>query len=261
MRVHTGGARRLAILLLSGMFAIAPANVQPGGRLEGTVTDMAGTPVPGVTVTVTSNGFRRTALTDATGRFRFSAMPAGTYEAQAELAGFDTAVQRDISVERGAVAAVALALRPACVVEVVRVDIGFRQALELSAIVAYLEVLESRRREDCPAVVSCACMEVLAEAHEIMKSPSALATVELVEGIGGHGRVEDAPRAYARGEQYVALLQAYSARGPVVYVPLYMFPVRDGRVEFRRTDAPGLYDGMTVEEFSQGIRLFVLAER
>lgn len=43
--------------------------------------------------------------------------------------------------------------------------------------------------------------------------------------------------------------------------PIYMLPIRDGRVEFRRTDAPGISDGMPVEEFSRALRALLTATR
>jgi hypothetical protein len=43
--------------------------------------------------------------------------------------------------------------------------------------------------------------------------------------------------------------------------PGYMFPVRGGRVRFGRTDAPGLSDGMPVEEFGRALRALMTSTR
>ena len=66
---------------------------------------------------------------------------------------------------------------------------------------------------------------------------------------------------YAPGQEFVAFLRWDPAANLFVRMggPMYMFPVRDGRVEFRRTDAPGLSDGMPVDEFSRALRASLTA--
>ncbi len=65
--------------------------------IEGKVSDESGGVMPGVTVTVASpalQGGARTTVTDAEGRYRFAALPAGNYQVTFELAGFAT-IKRD----------------------------------------------------------------------------------------------------------------------------------------------------------------------
>jgi hypothetical protein len=65
----------------------------PGGSASilGLVSDSEGSPLPGVTITITgaSNG-PLIQVTDAQGLFRVDALPPGSYSAKAELEGFST---------------------------------------------------------------------------------------------------------------------------------------------------------------------------
>jgi carboxypeptidase family protein len=72
--------------------AVMPAFAQTTGRLVGSIVDAQGAVLPGVTVTVTSPQLQgaNTTVTDATGQFRFPALPPGAYGVKAELAGFKT---------------------------------------------------------------------------------------------------------------------------------------------------------------------------
>ena len=60
------------------------------GRIAGTVRDASGALLPGVTVEVESPSLQgiRTAVTDADGRYVFTAIPSGTYKVTFKLAGF-----------------------------------------------------------------------------------------------------------------------------------------------------------------------------
>ena len=68
--------------------------VETTGSLKGVVQDSSGTPLPGITVTASSDkliGGPRTVVTDDEGRFRFPALAVGTYSVKAEHEGFRTA--------------------------------------------------------------------------------------------------------------------------------------------------------------------------
>lgn len=58
------------------------------GNLFGTVGDEQGSPLPGVTVTLTGTGAPQMQVTDSQGRFRFLSLPLGSYHLRAELEGF-----------------------------------------------------------------------------------------------------------------------------------------------------------------------------
>jgi len=74
-----------ALLLALGVPALAQLQT---GNLYGTVLDPGGTPLPGVTVTLTGSGVTQNQATDAQGKFRFPGLPPGTYSVQADLDGF-----------------------------------------------------------------------------------------------------------------------------------------------------------------------------
>jgi hypothetical protein len=74
-------------------FALAgtpAAAQQTTGNIQGRILDAQKAAVPGVTVTAKSpaTGFTRTDVTDAEGIYRLNALPVGTYDVHAEIAGF-----------------------------------------------------------------------------------------------------------------------------------------------------------------------------
>jgi hypothetical protein len=96
-RVSVRAVLCLAVTVLIAM--AIPALAQTTGRLVGTVEDAQSAVLPGVTVTVTSPQLQgaSTAITDATGQYRFPSLPPGTYHVKAELAGFKAA-ENDVRV-------------------------------------------------------------------------------------------------------------------------------------------------------------------
>jgi hypothetical protein len=66
--------------------------------IVGVAKDASGAVLPGVTITARSldTGLVRVTTTDLQGRYRLVSLPAGTYEVQAELTGFQTVVRRGI---------------------------------------------------------------------------------------------------------------------------------------------------------------------
>ena len=78
--------KRLAAILVALTLACTHSSPPPEGVVQGVVTDSGGSPLPGATVTLFTTS-ARTAVTDATGAFRFAGVPAGAYEVRAELPG------------------------------------------------------------------------------------------------------------------------------------------------------------------------------
>ncbi|MFP4082180.1 MAG: TonB-dependent receptor domain-containing protein [Candidatus Aminicenantes bacterium] len=71
------------------------------GKIQGTVTDEEGIPLPGVTVTITSPALiapQISRITSESGVFRFPSLPPGTYQVTFELPGFNTKVRKGIIV-------------------------------------------------------------------------------------------------------------------------------------------------------------------
>lgn len=99
---RTALAIGLAALLV---LAAAPLAAQTtSGALTGTVLDNTGAPLPGVTITVTSPALVRgtvTAVTDASGAFRFPSLPPGAYTVEASLQGFRSVKKEDFRLGLG----------------------------------------------------------------------------------------------------------------------------------------------------------------
>src|SRR6476620_3861861 len=70
--------------------ATSAAAQQTTGNIQGRIVDGQKAAVPGVTVTAKSatTGFTRSEVTDTEGIYRLNALPVGTYDLHAELAGF-----------------------------------------------------------------------------------------------------------------------------------------------------------------------------
>lgn len=90
------GRRRDRVLWLGALCLLAAAAPLHGdasqtGTLAGVVVDASGTPLEAAAVVATGGQARREGTTDATGRFRFPALPPGDYRLEAELAGLHTA--------------------------------------------------------------------------------------------------------------------------------------------------------------------------
>ncbi len=76
-----------AELAPTGAFGDGPQT----GTIEGTAIDAAGSPLPGVTVTLASERGEQSAVTGADGKFRFGILPPGAYTLRAALEGMQNA--------------------------------------------------------------------------------------------------------------------------------------------------------------------------
>src|SRR5258706_16426665 len=96
------GALRVLWCAVIAALCASTAFAQTSGRIVGTIEDAQGAVLPGVTVTVTSPQLQgaNSTVTDATGQFRFPALPPGAYHVKAELGGFKT-VDNDVRVNIG----------------------------------------------------------------------------------------------------------------------------------------------------------------
>jgi hypothetical protein len=93
------------------------------GAVLGTVTDASGAAVSGATVTLANEGTNVsvTFTTGADGAFKFTPVRIGSYKVTVTLQGFQTAVQRDVTVNVGQSVVVDVALKPGSVSETVEV--------------------------------------------------------------------------------------------------------------------------------------------
>jgi hypothetical protein len=104
-----GGIRRLCFLAgLAVAVAVVPVVVFAqsqaiNGTIEGTLKDVSGGLMPGVTVNIrnTDTGATRTVVTNAQGLFRAPLLPLGSYTVTAELQGFKKFEQVGIPLQAG----------------------------------------------------------------------------------------------------------------------------------------------------------------
>src|SRR5438045_72603 len=88
----------LLALLIPGM---GLAQTSPTtGALIGKVTDTSGSPLPGVTVTVSSPNLQgtRNTVTDEHGEYLFPLLPAGAYRAEYALSGVKSQVREGVQI-------------------------------------------------------------------------------------------------------------------------------------------------------------------
>ena len=114
----------LTLLLL--VLMISPAVLSQSretGAIAGTVADESGSPLPGVTVTLTSPNLMgtRTFISGADGSYRFPALPPGLYTVKAELQGFTTVVRESIRLTTTVRLTVDFSMKQAVVAEEVTV--------------------------------------------------------------------------------------------------------------------------------------------
>ncbi len=94
------------------------------GKIQGTVSDDKGAPLPGATVSVESPALMRkdvSVITDSRGKYRIDVLPAGVYEVKISLQGFTTQVKRGIKLNLNETATVNVSLTMATVQESVTV--------------------------------------------------------------------------------------------------------------------------------------------
>ncbi|MGE0453065.1 MAG: TonB-dependent receptor [Vicinamibacteria bacterium] len=113
------GWAALAALLL----ATSPLYAQTTGRITGKIIDTSGGALPGVVITVTSPNLQgaQSTTTNSDGEFRLLALPPGTYDVKAELAGFRTLDRKNVLVGIDRTVAIDLQMGVAPVAEVVTV--------------------------------------------------------------------------------------------------------------------------------------------
>lgn len=107
-------ALTLSVVVVALATVLAPpAAAQTTGTISGTVQDVNGGVVPGVTLTVTSaaTGLNRPVQTNGEGRYAIAGLTPGLYDLRAELAGFKPIVRRGLEVTIGETLALNLVIQ------------------------------------------------------------------------------------------------------------------------------------------------------
>jgi hypothetical protein len=109
------------VLLATGV-AVAQG-VGSSGGITGTVVDLRGAVVPGVTIHAvdTRTGLDRTVVTDGAGQYRIAGLSPSLYEVGAALKGFATEIRKGVQVQVGQIVVSDFRINPAQVETVVEV--------------------------------------------------------------------------------------------------------------------------------------------
>src|SRR5579863_723622 len=90
--------------VLAALFSISAWAQTQLATVSGTITDTTGAVVPGVSVTIVSQGtgLKRSALTDTAGEYRFAGLPSGTYSLRIEKPGFISQIRGGVELTSAA---------------------------------------------------------------------------------------------------------------------------------------------------------------
>ena len=89
------------VALIASALGVATAQETTTGSITGEVVDAQGAPIPGATVTLTSDQGTKTFVTDGSGRFFAPFLTPGRYTVRVELSGFSPVEQKNIDVRLG----------------------------------------------------------------------------------------------------------------------------------------------------------------
>src|SRR5438876_10615387 len=137
------------VFLLLAFVPLALAQLDTG-TISGTVADQTGAAVPGASVSIKNieTGIVRRLVTNEAGRYEAVALPIGTYEVTASLAGFQTLVRDGIGLTVGRNAVVDIALQVGEVTQAITITAETSQTETTTATVAQL--IDERKVLDIP---------------------------------------------------------------------------------------------------------------
>jgi carboxypeptidase family protein len=215
------------------------------GSVTGTVNEIEAGPLPGVHVTIDGLKTHREVTTDSDGRFAFQNLARGGYTLKADLAEYvgDTKI---VTVSRGGTLNTEFVLHPACLEEGSYVDGGLRWGLQAAQAILYIRFVAVSDPDRW--IVDGQCIVGIDHTATVLSilnmgpdSGSITKTVHLVRD----GRV-----AWNTSEEYIAFVRWEPGIGRYrpIAGPLFMIPVRDGKVVWDRTDTPNIRNGDPVSK-------------
>ena len=220
------------------------------GSISGTVRDVEAGPLPGVRVTIDGLKTHTQTTTDSDGRFDFPNLAAGGYTLKTDLADY-TADMKVVNVSAGSTLNTEFVLHPACLEEGSYVDGGLRWGLQAAQAILYIRFVAVSDPDRW--IVNDQCIigidhtaTVLSILNMGRDSGSITKTVHIVRD----GRV-----AWNTSDEYIAFVRwepAFGRYRPIAG-PLFMIPVRNGKVMWDRTDAPNIRNGDPVSKAMAGL--------
>ena len=215
-------------------------------HVSGRVTRLEGGPLAGAHVTIDGLKTHQDITTDATGRFDVPNLAPGTYRLKAEMPGYVMEARADVTVARGATAPADFVLHPACLEEGSYVDGGLGWALLAAQAVVYVRLGAPSTPDRW--IVNDQCVV------GIDHPATVLSILNMGPASGDITRtihiVKDGRLPLTAGDEYIAFLRWEPAIGRYrpIAGPIFMIPVRDGKVVWPRTDAPNIRDGDAVSK-------------
>ena len=94
----------IALLVLAVFLSVVAWSQTQLATVSGAITDPSGAVVPGVSVTIVSQGtgLKRSALTDTAGEYRFAGLPTGYYSLRIEKTGFRSQIREGVELNSAA---------------------------------------------------------------------------------------------------------------------------------------------------------------
>src|SRR5262245_2707071 len=114
---------RRILIAVSLLVVIASPALAQTGQINGVITDNTGAVVPGATVKAVeaATGLSRDTVSDADGRYTFTAMRPTTYDISAELTGFRTATRKGVVLQANQYLTVSFTIEVSAIAETVTV--------------------------------------------------------------------------------------------------------------------------------------------
>jgi hypothetical protein len=220
------------------------------GGVTGTVNEIEGGPLPGVHVTIDGLKTHNQTTTDTDGRFAFQNLAAGGYTLKTDLADYVADV-KVVNVSRGGTLNTEFVLHPACLEEGSYVDGGLRWGLQAAQAILYVRFVAVSDPDRW--IVNDQCI------IGIDHTATVLSILNMGAGSGSITKtihiVRDGRVAWNTSDEYIAFLRwepAFGRYRPIAG-PLFMIPVRNGKVVWDRTDAPNVRNGDPVSKAMAGL--------
>jgi hypothetical protein len=219
------------------------------GRLEGTARDAAGSVLPGTSITIANAELKQSVVSGQDGRFVFPSVPQGRYTVTASLAGFQTKQQTGVHVTSAHTTRVDVLLPVGCLFSVLYVPgPGLDRLLRDTDLIVHLRVstISAPREFDFGDGCLGGKQYDATPIQVVAAGPASRAAAQVIRFVfeGGNG-------SYEPGQEFVAFLER-DLRSELLHPVMgswSLVPVREGRVEWTRTDVPALTDGMPVADF------------
>ncbi len=213
--------------------------------MTGTVKKIEAGPLSGVQITIDGLRTHDEVKTDTKGTFAFPNLASGTYLVKAELPDFVSETHQVI-VPGGGTADTQFLLHPACLEEGSYADGGIVWGLQAAQAVLYVRF--TAVSEPDRWIVNDQCIigvDHTATVLSILNMGPDSGLITRTIHIVRDGRV-----AWKPGDEYVAFVRWEPAIGRYrpIAGPIFMVPVRDGKVVWERTDTPNIRNGDAVSK-------------